>query len=104
MTIGPSLAGVSTNPNAYVIDCHVCGVPFDALDAEWCRCIVKERSLLCRHCGQCFCRADLDYKRNVWTAAPEGLWDRKLRSARERATLQENPPIETIARPLVLVV
>jgi CheY-like chemotaxis protein len=105
MTISPSLADVPTEPNnAYPIDCHACGATYDALQAPWCQCIVKERSVLCTLCGQCFCRADLDYKRNIWTAAPEALWERKQRNAREQAVLPENPPQEAIARPLILVV
>src|SRR5205085_1499142 len=47
-------------PPSYPIDCPTCGTTYDALDAAWCRCIVKERTLVCPQCQQCFCRSDLD--------------------------------------------
>ena len=36
----------------YLIDCHRCGKQFDSAHAAWCRCLVKERSLVCPHCGE----------------------------------------------------
>jgi CheY-like chemotaxis protein len=95
---------IHSEPLPYLIDCHACGATFDALQAAWCRCIVKERTLLCGRCGQCFCRAEIDYKRTVWTSAPDALWERKQRSARDLASLRENHPPDTVAHPLVLVV
>jgi CheY-like chemotaxis protein len=105
MTISPSIANSPDDSSAsYPIDCHACGVTYDALQAEWCHCIVKERTLVCPSCAQCFCRSELDYKRTVWTAAPDALWERKQSNARGQALLAENPPPESVARPLVLVI
>ena len=88
----------------FAIECATCGASYNTLEAAWCQCIVKERTLICPHCRQCFCRADPAYKRNVWMSAPEALWERKQRSVREQPAPPENPPPETVRRPLVLVV
>ncbi len=45
-----------------------------------------------------------EYKRTFWTAAPEPLWERKVRSARDESALPPNPAPEEVRRPLVLVV
>ena len=91
-------------PPVFALDCASCGTSYDALQAAWCQCIVKERTLVCPRCGQCFCRADVNYKSNVWISAPEALWDRKQRAAREQSPLPENPSPDSVRRPLVLVV
>src|SRR5438270_7166271 len=91
-------------PPVFALDCASCGTRYDALRAEWCLCIVKERTLLCPHCGECFCRSEIGYKRSVWMSAPEALWARKQRAAREQSELFENPRPEDVRRPLVLVV
>jgi CheY-like chemotaxis protein len=92
------------HPSVFALDCASCGARYDALQAEWCLCIVKERTLLCPHCGECFCRSEIGYKRSVWMSAPEALWGRKQRAAREQSELFENPQPENVRRPLVLVV
>jgi CheY-like chemotaxis protein len=91
-------------PPVFALDCASCGTRYDALQAEWCLCIVKERTLLCPHCGECFCRSEASYKRSVWMSAPETLWARKQRATREQSELFENPQLENVRRPLVLVV
>jgi CheY-like chemotaxis protein len=98
------VSAVPEGAPAYLVDCHACGATYDTLGAAWCNCIVKERTLVCAACEQCFCRADLEYKRNIWTAAPEALWERKVRNARQLFALPDNPPPESVTRPLVLVV
>ena len=107
----PSMSTIPTFPTptlmdsvSYVVECHACGVAYEAMASPWCVCIVKERSLVCPHCRQCFCRADFAYKRNFWTVAPEALWARKHESARELSVLPANPAPGLTRRPLVLVV
>src|SRR5258708_338950 len=99
-----SLEGAHDHLPVYVVDCHACGVAFDAFSAQWCQCIVKERTLVCPSCQLCSCRADIEYKRNFWTAAPDALWERKQRTARAQLRLPDNPLPEQAPRPLVLVV
>lgn len=43
---------------SYVVTCHKCQAPFDALQASWCTCLVTERSIECPSCGNCFCLPD----------------------------------------------
>lgn len=88
----------------YIVECHACATPFDALSSDWCSCIIKERSVVCPSCERCFCRADVEYKRTFWTGAPAPLWDRKQQNARQQSTLLPNPGPDEVRRPLVLVI
>ena len=88
----------------YLIDCHRCGQQYDSAHAAWCRCLVKERSFVCPHCGECFCRAVSDFKLKFWTSAPPFLWERKLKSARLQSEPFKNPALDEARRPLVMVV
>jgi CheY-like chemotaxis protein len=93
-----------SDPAGYVVQCHKCRMPFDALQASFCSCLVSERSLTCPSCGACFCKAPLAYKSKFWSAAPKQLWDRKLEERREEFVPPPNPPPGAVTRPLVLVV
>jgi CheY-like chemotaxis protein len=86
----------------YAIECQGCHATFDALAAEWCPCLVSERTLVCPACTACFCRAKADYKQRVWREAPRSLWDRKFEehNSSSSASAEESAQI----RPLVLVV
>lgn len=88
----------------HVVSCAACSARFDTLQAEWCSCLVTERTLACPDCGRCFCTAPAAYKRTLWSSAPRALWDRKFEEHHRAAALPENPPPEDVARPLVLVV
>ena len=88
----------------YVVQCHKCRLPFDALQASFCSCLTGERSLACPSCGSCFCKAPLAYKSKFWSAAPKQVWDRKLEERREEFVPPPNPPPAEARRPLVLVV
>ena len=88
----------------YEVRCAVCRAPYDALAAAWCRCLVKERSLVCPSCGACSCKAPRSYREKLWTEAPQELWDRKMEEHRRGAALPPNPPPKEVSRPLVLVV
>lgn len=90
--------------NTYVVQCHKCQVPFDALQASWCSCLVNERTFACPSCGACFCRAPLAYKSKFWSIAPKEMWDRKLEERREEFNPPPNPPPADAPRPLVLLV
>jgi CheY-like chemotaxis protein len=93
-----------SDPASYVVQCHKCRLPFDALQASFCSCLVSERSLACPSCGACFCKAPLAYKSKLWSAAPKQLWDRKLEERREEFVPPPNPAPDAVTRPLVLVV
>ena len=66
-------------------------IDFDALDASWCSCLVTERTLVCPHCLQCFCKAPAAYKSRFWSNAPKALWDRKFKEHNEDFTPPANP-------------
>jgi len=88
----------------YSVACHNCRGEFDALDATWCSCLVTERTLVCPHCLQCFCKAPAAYKSRFWSSAPKGLWDRKFKEHNEDFHPPANPDPDAVSRPLVLVV
>jgi CheY-like chemotaxis protein len=91
-------------PETYSAACQNCGSAFDTLDASWCSCLVTERTLVCPHCLQCFCRAPAAYKSRFWSSAPNALWDRKFKEHHEDFTPPANPEPDAVTRPLVLVV
>ena len=88
----------------YVVQCHKCRLPFDALQASWCSCLGSERTFACPSCGTCFCKAPLAYKSKFWAGAPKELWDRKLEEKRQPFDPPPNPAPGEALRPLVLLV
>ena len=85
--------------------CYSCRAPFDAVDADWCSCLAKERSLVCTNCLACFCKAPPAYKEKFWVEAPPRLFERKTAEGRRQdGSLPDNPPKEQVGRPLVLTV
>jgi CheY-like chemotaxis protein len=103
LTTDARIAAMAT-PETYSAPCHNCGSSFDALDSPWCSCLVSERTLVCPHCLQCFCKAPASYKSKFWSSAPRLLWDRKFQEHHEDFTAPANPEPEDAPRPLVLVV
>src|SRR5262249_52017688 len=59
----------------YVISCTHCHQTYDAMEAQWCVCLTSDPTVVCPLCKKCFCKAPLDYRHNVWGAAPESFWD-----------------------------
>jgi CheY-like chemotaxis protein len=102
--IRPAAVAASGNQN-YEVTCFSCRVPYDALDADWCSCLAKERSLVCTNCLSCFCKAPPSYKEKFWVEAPPRLFERKTAEGRRQdAALTTNPPKDQVTRPLVLTV
>ncbi len=95
---------METAADSYVIACHKCLVPFDALQASWCSCLVTERSFVCASCGACFCKAPAAFKQRFWSGAPKAVWDKKLEEKREEFQPSRNPTPRDAVRPLVLLV
>jgi DNA-binding response OmpR family regulator len=91
--------------DSYEVPCFSCRVPFDAVDADWCSCLAKERSLVCTNCLACFCKAPPSYKEKFWVEAPPKLFERKTSEARrQQSALAANPDLADVRRPLVLTV
>ena len=105
----PVAAAVAIKPAAesdsYEVACFTCRVEFDAVDADWCSCLAKERSLVCTNCMACFCKAPPSYKEKFWVEAPPKLFERKSSEARrQQSALAANPQVHDVRRPLVLAV
>lgn len=86
----------------YEVTCYTCRGSFDAMEASWCGCLSKDRSLTCPSCLKCFCKAPLAFKQKFWIEAPKEMWDRKLKAGQPEVRV--NLPIQEIGRPLVLLV
>src|SRR5580765_7849010 len=99
MELHGSLAG-----DCYSVSCSACPVTFDAMSAEWCGCLTSKRTIVCPLCGVCFCKAPAGYKQRFWEKAPQAMWDRATSLRRPALELPPNPPVASVARPLVLVV
>lgn len=94
-----------SNDSDYEIVCFNCRAPFNAIDADWCSCLAKERTLVCTNCLVCFCKAPPAYKEKFWVAAPPRLFERKTSEARKQgAALRPNLSPQDVKRPLVLAV
>ena len=90
--------------DAYEVVCFSCRANYDAVEADWCSCLTKERTLVCTNCLACFCKAPPAYKEKFWVEAPPRLFERKTTEARRQGTMPDNPAPEEVIRPLVLVV
>lgn len=85
----------------YDVNCWKCHARFDAVAAAWCECVTTDRTFVCPHCGECFCRAPLPSRHALWQNAPKALWDRKAALRATGTTANVRP--DTVKRPLVLV-
>lgn len=73
------------------VPCHACGGFYDALKASWCERRSGHRTLVCPLCGECFCRAEVQYQEAYW----DGILQR-LRGEPEESTpelsIEDLPP------------
>ena len=88
----------------YLATCFHCGAIFNAIEAEWCQCIVTENTLTCTNCGNCFCTAPVAFKMDFWNDAPQIMWERRMKEDSAEDPLPPNPPDREVRRPAVLVV
>lgn len=87
----------------YLWLCHACGRPYDAVQALWCDCITDHPTLVCPHCGTCFCHLDKEAIRAFWNEAPPSLWKRRLERHRQRKGAPPDEKGNPLRRPLILV-
>lgn len=87
----------------YIVHCRDCESSYDAVAANFCTCISKEPTIECPSCGKCFCEAPSQNKLTFWMNAPSTLWQRKGASRGAGAAYQ-NPDVDSVARPMVLLV
>ncbi|HEV7921773.1 MAG TPA: response regulator [Thermoanaerobaculia bacterium] len=90
--------------SSYNVTCFNCRVIFDAVEADWCSCLTKERTLVCTNCLTCFCKAAPSYKEKFWVEAPPKLFERKTSEGRRAGGLPPNLEPEDVLRPMVLAV
>ena len=99
-----ALAAVAADAD-YLVECFNCGGIHDAMQAEWCSCLTKERSLVCANCLSCFCKAPPSYKEKFWLEAPARLFERKSAELKhQQVSPGANPSPDFATRPLVLLV
>ena len=91
-------------PDAYEVCCFNCEQNFDATHAEWCRCVGRDNTVVCTHCGGCFCKAPAPYKERFWIDAPPSLFERKMIGSKRAISTRANPPVTDVKRPLILLV
>jgi CheY-like chemotaxis protein len=88
--------------NTYEVACANCGDMFDAVKAEWCGC-AGDKTLVCEHCGKCFCQAP-EYRERFWADAPAVLFERKMIGAMRDGAPAPDPPPSQARRPLIVLV
>jgi CheY-like chemotaxis protein len=91
-------------PDAYEVCCFNCEQNFDATHGEWCRCVGRDNTVVCTHCGGCFCKAPAPYKERFWIDAPPSLFERKMIGSKRSLSTRANPPVNDVKRPLILLV
>lgn len=75
-----------------LIPCHHCGAAFDPLTADWCGRTHGAPTLMCPHCGHCFCRTDGITQRAIWQRLIERLNAAEAeREARALTPAEESP-------------
>jgi CheY-like chemotaxis protein len=85
----------------YDVTCFSCDAAFDAIDADWCSCLAKERTLICTNCLTCFCKASPAYQETFWKNAPPQMFDRKS-AEKQESVLSGNAHRADVRRPLVM--
>ena len=89
----------------YDIVCYNCRVAFDALEADWCSCLTRDRTVVCTNCLTCFCKAAPAYKETFWMNAPPRLFERRAaEQERQSLGIAVNLPPAEVKRPLVMLV
>jgi CheY-like chemotaxis protein len=98
-------ASAARSGDDYLVECFNCSGIHDAMQAEWCSCLTKERSLVCANCLTCFCKAPPRYKEKFWLDAPPSLFERKSAELkRQLHAPAANLDPDYVARPLILLV
>ncbi len=65
-------------PGGDVVACVSCGFHYDAMSAEWCRCVNKDFATACPQCQSCVCKSDQRHAvRDFWFFAPDALLRRR---------------------------
>ncbi|MEA2569083.1 MAG: hypothetical protein QOI24_1084 [Acidobacteriota bacterium] len=93
-----------SSSDSYDVCCFTCNQLFDAARAEWCSCLGRDQTLVCTHCGNCFCRAPSIYKERFWIDAPSSLFERKMIGSKRNVSLHGSPDPAELRRPLILLV
>ena len=91
--------------DGYDIICANCRVAFDSVEADWCGCLTRERTVVCTNCLTCFCKAAPAYKETFWMNAPPRLFERRAAELRRQSLgIAANLPPDEVKRPLVMLV
>jgi CheY-like chemotaxis protein len=88
----------SAPARTYDVACVNCGDMFDAANANWCA--DSGSTLVCEHCGKCFCKAP-EYRQRFWADAPAVLFERKMIAAMRDPSTASNLPLSDVKRPLI---
>ncbi len=85
------IAAGSGAEQAFSFPCPGCHQDIDALTAEWCRCLVKQPSVVCDRCQTCLCKSEPQVVRQFWKRAPasviaRNVTERQLRASRATVT------------------
>jgi len=90
--------------DSYEVSCFNCSQLFDAAHAEWCSCPEPDNTLVCPHCGSCFCKAPAPYRERFRMNAPPSLFERKIVGSRRTVEAMRNPSPSEVKRPLIMLV
>jgi len=100
----PRPAPTEPKSDAYEVCCFNCQNTFDATHGEWCTCVGRDQTVVCSHCGGCFCKSPAAYKERFWMDAPPSLFERKMLGSKRHHGDKANPVPTEVKRPLILLV
>ncbi len=97
---------MSQQSSPFMTNCFRCHASFDVFQARWCDCVVRESSIVCPSCGDCFCKAPASYKSGFWQEAPTCLLRTRMREMRRDSDGASQPSQGDALNdaPLVLVI
>ncbi len=90
-----------TEQNLY--PCYHCDKLNNALQNNWCLCVTTDRTLVCEHCGECFCQSPALWQSMFWTTTSPEMRQRAPERKAVSVPKLSAVPAES-ARPLVLIV
>ncbi|MGH9419178.1 MAG: response regulator, partial [Thermoanaerobaculia bacterium] len=95
--------GAEQGESVYEVACSTCGDMFDAVKAAWCDHSANGgNTLVCEHCGNCFCKAP-EYRERFWANAPALLFEMKMINSAREVRPEPNPPADRVRRPLIML-
>jgi len=99
----PDFQMIASVPSQHLKACFRCKASVDFLEASFCDCVSRERTLLCPQCGACACEAPAAARNEFWVSGPKTLWERKRADQAAGGERLQSLDPDRVSRPLALI-